>query len=411
MNSDVGITGAPDQCRVPWLFTERRLTLLALAIVLATTANYAASWVMWLFGGKPVFHNANCIDFTWIWLASRFAASAVPMHVYDYAAFVSAKLALVGPPNCILEHFDYPPTLLFFLYPLSALPYSIAFVAWLAVTIVVYLASVYAIMPHRTALIVALAPAPVWNNVLLGHNGFLTAGLFGFALVLAESRPRLAAIPLSLLTYKPQFGVLFPLALWASRRWRALAAAAIGSVLFAAAAGLAFGYETWPAFVHSLSDRASALSADPESVKYLVSLPFLVSLGVSSHVVWGVQICTATCAAVLVYLIWKGSCPYALKAAALAFGSLVASPNVFSYDLCILTIGSLFLVKDGLNRGFLRGERTFLLVCSGLVLLPFTLIPLTACFALLGLTVSRVLRCPVQKSALSQTGALKEAHA
>ena len=90
------------------------------------------------------------------------------------------------------------------------------------------------------------------------------------------------------------------------------------------------------------------------------------------------QIFIATCAVPFVCLLWAGSYPYAVKAAALAFGSLVASPHAFSYDLCILTIAGMFLVKDGLNRDFLRGERTFLLVCSGSIVILFGLVPLFA---------------------------------
>ena len=33
------------------------------------------------------------------------------------------------------------------------------------------------------------------------------------------------------------------------------------------------------------------------------------------------------------------------------------------YDLCILSIPVAFLVKDGLSRGFLAGERTAILIC------------------------------------------------
>ena len=52
-----------------------------------------------------------------------------------------------------------------------------------------------------------------------GQNGFLTAALIGGALGLLERRPALAGICLGLLTYKPQFGLLFPFVLIADRRW------------------------------------------------------------------------------------------------------------------------------------------------------------------------------------------------
>ena len=61
-------------------------------------------------------------------------------------------------------------------------------------------------------------PAALWN-ITAGQNGFLTAALIGGTLGLLERRPALAGICLGLLTYKPQFGLLFPLVLIADRRW------------------------------------------------------------------------------------------------------------------------------------------------------------------------------------------------
>jgi hypothetical protein len=54
--------------------------------------------------------------------------------------------------------------------------------------------------------------------------------------------------------------VLFPLALLASRNWRALASAAATSVTLGIAAAIAFRPRTWPAFVTTLVNLNSSLS-------------------------------------------------------------------------------------------------------------------------------------------------------
>jgi len=105
------------------------------------------------------------------------------------------------------------------------------------------------------AVIAALAPIVVLENVLLGSNGFLTAGLVGLALFFVERRPSLSGILLGLLTYKPQFGVLFPLALLASRNW-----ATATSPGLAGAAAAAFGYRGWPSLISSLFDRNASFT-------------------------------------------------------------------------------------------------------------------------------------------------------
>ena len=129
------------------------------------------------------------------------------------------------------------------------MPYLLAFAVWSSVLLALYLAVTYAIIPRVGTIIAALTPFAVARNVQLGHNGTLTAGLIGLPLVLLEQRPLLAGVFLGFLTYKPQFGLLFPVALLASRNWRALSGAAASSVGLALAAALAFGGRTWPWFL------------------------------------------------------------------------------------------------------------------------------------------------------------------
>ena len=92
-------------------------------------------------------------------------------------------------------------------------------------------------------------PAALWN-VTAGQNGFLTAALIGGTLGLLERRPALAGVCLGLLTYKPQFGLLFPFALIADRRWTTILVAAATAIALAALSWLAFGSASWQAFVH-----------------------------------------------------------------------------------------------------------------------------------------------------------------
>ena len=66
-----------------------------------------------------------------------------------------------------------------------------------------------------------------------------------------DRRPIVAGILFGLLAYKPQFGLMIPLVLAASGRWRTFAAAAATVVLLALATTLAFGPHVWQAFLDS----------------------------------------------------------------------------------------------------------------------------------------------------------------
>jgi arabinofuranan 3-O-arabinosyltransferase len=373
----------------PSVFSQSRIALYTGAITLCYPPLFTIKdWAL-----NP--DGKACTDFIWIWLSSKLALLGKLAEAYDYSAFSASRATLVGFPHCILEHLDYPPTFLLFTFPIGLMPYSIAFVVWMSATLLIYLAAVYTIIPRPAAVIAALAPFPVFANVLMGHNGFLTAGIMGLALVSVQRRPWLSGILIGLMTYKPQLGILFPIALIASRNWRTLFAAFAATLIFAAVATIAFGDQTWLGFIHALADRASALSDSPKhafSWAMVSVFGVLRTRGVAAPMSWTVQIAVSLAVSMTVYALWARPFPYSLKAAALAIGSLLASPHAHGYDACILTIGVAFLIKDGLDRGFLRAERgTLLGCCMGLFLIigPYTAI---ICIILLVLILRRGVR-------------------
>ena len=98
---------------------------------------------------------------------------------------------------------------------------------WLVASFAAYLATVRAhpAATRKRCWIAAAFPA-VFINIGHGQNGFLTAALLGGALHWLDRKPWLAGILIGLLAYKPQFGVLIPIALLAGQRWTTIGAAA-----------------------------------------------------------------------------------------------------------------------------------------------------------------------------------------
>ncbi len=380
------------------IFTGRRLRVygtgavvgLAIAVMLCRAGDHGASVI------RPD-GRLGSIDFCLLWISGKFAATNDTFRIYDYPTFAAAYDVFYRPGECrlLLQAYIYPPTYLFFTYIVGLLPYLVAFAVWVGATLLLYLTAVYAILPMPAALIAAMASAAVLKNAQLGYNGFLTAGLFGLTLVSLERRPWLAGVLLGLLTYKPQFGVLFPLALLASRNWRALASAAATGVGFGIAAAIAFGPQTWPAFVASLANLNSSLSPLPGVEISLDSIYGVLRwAGAGTGLAWAAHLAVALSLAVAVYAAWARPIPYALKAAVLCLGSLLVTPYVLRYDLCILSIAVAFIVKDGLARGFLGGERAIMLICLVLLYCPQAPLGPIVCLALLALVFRQVARSP-----------------
>ena len=106
------------------------------------------------------------------------------------------------------------------------LPHALALVLWQGVTFALYLWTTREILNTGRAralvdplwLPLVIGFPAVFVNLGHGHNGFLTAALFGAALLQLDRKPVLAGVLFGCIAYKPQFGLLVPIVLPASGR-------------------------------------------------------------------------------------------------------------------------------------------------------------------------------------------------
>ena len=161
--------------------------------------------------------------------------------------FIKAQNLLIGMATASHGTWPYPPTYFLILAPLATLPYVAAFLTWGAVTLLGFVAVVYLIVRRSSAISLTLASPFTAVNFLFGQSGFLTASLVGAALLALERRPVLAGVFIGCLSYKPQFGILFPLALVAAGQWRAIASATATAAFLAGVSIAMFGIGPWEA--------------------------------------------------------------------------------------------------------------------------------------------------------------------
>jgi hypothetical protein len=78
-----------------------------------------------------------------------------------------------------------------------------------------------------------------------------------------------------------------------------------------------------------------------------------------------------------IVVLWRSRADYALKAAALATGTLLLTPYLFLYDMMVLAIPVGLLLRTGLAEGFRRGELASLACAMALLIaFPFLEMPL-----------------------------------
>lgn len=313
---------------------------------------YGRGWIYEAGGlGSP-------IDFVNVWSAGRLVLDGHPAWAYDWDIQKQLQVAVLGQsyPGNFAWH--YPPPFLFVAALLAKLPYAAAFAGWAIVSAIPYLVVMRAIVGRPLGLLIALAFPVVFTNVLVGQNGFLTAALIGGMLVLLPSRPLLSGVCLGLLSYKPQYGLLFPLVLVAAAQWRVFVSAGVTVAALALASWLAFGTASWLAFVTWMPRFSQAFLVEGLAPwgKMQSMFALVRYLGGGETLAWTLHwIVVAIVAASLVWL-WRSTARYEWKAAALAAGTLLATPYLFLYDVMVLAIAIGFVMRVGLSDGFLPHE-------------------------------------------------------
>ncbi len=344
-----------------------------LAIIYAVAFIHFYNVGAWIIdsAGAPVY-----TDFTDMWVVGIEALRGEVARLYDSAEFLKIQAEILGERPYFYPNWPYPPTVSLIAAPFGALPYLYAFLCWDAATLLSLVIVTYLIVRRLPAIALVLAcPFTAWN-LLAGQNGFLTGSLLGAALLCLERQPVLAGVFIGCLTYKPQFGILLPVALIAARQWRAIAAAAATAAALGCLAAAAFGIGAWEMLPTGLLAQKNGVllgGGDPDAAwGRLQTIYGLVRQLHGGAVVSSLlQVAATVGVGGIVWRIWRSSANYTLKAATLSAAVLFATPYAFSYDMAALAIPVAFLARDQLRSGFMRGEQTALLALFGSVLAGF----------------------------------------
>jgi hypothetical protein len=67
--------------------------------------------------------------------------------------------------------------------------------------------------------------------------------------------------------------------------------------------------------------------------------------------------------AALVFRVWRQGAPLMVRGSVLVLGTLLFTPYLFTYDLCLLALPLAWIAWEGYKTGWMPGERYFLFLC------------------------------------------------
>ena len=334
--------------RAEWL-NAGRVRGYAVLIGIASLALLVVAWVQ--------AQGPEGSDFLAFWGAAKAVLGGRPEAAYDLhiQQHVQTGAGFTG-----WYAFVNPPPFLFVVTPFGALPVPLAWIAWVVLTYAVWAWISVRAFPRLWPLVLVFPGA----LIAAGHaqNGFVTGALLVGGVMWLDRRPVAAGALLGALVVKPHLALLVPFWLAASGRWRAFAAAAASALGLLALAWLVFGTATMTGYVASWQASAALMRAgDTEFFLKMATLYAQVRIYGGETVAMATAILLALAIIAVVMLSWRrfGQDGMATGAAMLAATAL-ASPYLFSYDLPFLVLPVLWLVREGLTRGFRPWEKMLL---------------------------------------------------
>ena len=274
-------------------------------------------------------------DFVNTWLGARLALSGDPGSHFGVDAY-NALLAETFGPKYPLHIWSYPPHLLLFTWPWGLMPYLSAYILHSILGLLLYLA-VVSEGRRRVDHLLLLAVAPaVTINIWCGQNGFLITVLLVGGLIALDRRPILAGILFGILSVKPQLGLLLPLMLVITGRWRTIVAATATIVALCGVTSIVFGAKVWAAYVNDAMPVQTVVFLK-EFEHYMVHMPtaFMNAriAGLSVSVATCVQAAVSVAAVLAVaWTFWRRR-DHDLSNALFVTATFLVTPYAFNYDM------------------------------------------------------------------------------
>ncbi|WP_271582253.1 glycosyltransferase family 87 protein [Bradyrhizobium sp. CCBAU 45389] len=318
--------------------TYLRLVLAALAAVIAFKTFWFARWGGWT--------DRELADFDAFHIVAQRVWRGDVDQVYHFGALLKMQMEAAGGTTGFMP-WTYPPQYGLLLAPFALLPVGVAYLLFTTATLALYLAVLRTISGANFALaLVILFPALV-ITIGSGQNGFLTGALIALVCLNLERRPLLAGLALGAMVIKPHLAIVVGVYLLATRRWVALATAAVVVLASSLLCTLLFGWQIWAAWLGAIRESASYLEQGSYPLYRMISTYAALSkAGLPASIAFWGQVTVAGLAllAVLVGTARGTSSRFALGITVML--SVMISPYAYDYDLPMLGIGLALILPD-----------------------------------------------------------------
>jgi Glycosyltransferase family 87 len=362
-----GVTALTGDWLVDWRSTDRKTIYLYASwffgsslFLLLYTVKSTQVYLALAPGQHPTFGDFSALwSYGQILVAHRGGDLFRGHQLHDFQIALGMKADDQAP-------FPYFPAFMILFRPLALLPLTWSYLAWSAGTLLLFAGVVSKTVSKAPWSILAVLIGPTTViSFACGQTGFLAAAFITAGLRLMRSRPILAGTAFGLLAYKPQLGLLVPVALLASGAWTSVIAASATIASLSAVATLCFGWQIWLDWLAQIPDYNTFFH------RISSTLPIQPTVAGNLHLL-GCNDIVANSAQVIVALaviglIWQSyrNASNRIADAALIVGTFLATPHAFVYDMPMVTAALCLYVEDRLQaNGRFHGAEFLVMIIT-----------------------------------------------
>lgn len=321
-------------------------------------------------------------DFNAFYIAGKLALQGRLSEAYHFDQMHAAQIEYTGSDNFLPWTYPLPFDLI--LAPLALLPIAPAYLVFISISLVAYLAALKKLALENVRLLALLLIPALLLNIGCGQNGLLTGSLVGLFCVDYLRGKKLAGVPLGLMIIKPHLVAGIGLYLLLKREWRVLGVAAITALVLCLVASAFFGFSVWADFLSGVAESGAFLRKG-EYPLFRMTSAFAAIFTLTGSFEWARLFQAFSILIALSILSWlflnKTTTRNTLGLVCLL--SAFYSPYMYDYDLPIVGLG-LALLMPVLYKNLTTFEKsiaslTFLLAQGGwLLLTPLVFVENTA---------------------------------
>lgn len=324
-------------------------SLLGFALVHLVAFVIFCVWQLSKAHGFMLADGVNPIggDFVNLWTAGRMVPEGNADEIYAPTRFMELQQERIGA-QMGYRLWAYPPHSLALAVPFGALGYFTSLALWslLGLAVLAWGARRAGLSPWMTAILL-LSPASL-HCVYWGQTGNLACGLLLLALSQRGARDGVAVGATTLLTIKPQFGLLLPLLWLMTRQWGIVAVVTVTVIVLLASTLAVGGPDLWSAYLFETLPALGRLERYGTGMFiYMMPSVFMALRITTGDPDLAASLHLALAAALLVWCVWvmRQEDRLVARQALVLIGTAAITPYLHIYDLTLVLAGALLVAR------------------------------------------------------------------